>query len=200
MPKQRAGAPARQQKVSRKQADQAREQLAAGGLSHQERRKLRAVTGAWDTAASSRRGKVRHLTIVVAGTVVAMALVGVVGGLVPAVEASSGHGTAGTFIVGNQPCISRRAGCRWSGTFRSDDGVTMHHVAYDGTLPAGAGGGSRVPAIYPGGTSHVVYPPHSSRAWVTDVLVMLIVGGIVGFLLLIMPLGLGKRETRGAVV
>ncbi len=198
--KQRSGPASRQPKVSRRQADEARAQLAAGGLSHQQRRKLRAVTGAWDSAASQRRSQVRHLGIVLGGTLVAMALVAVFNGLVPAIEAANGHGTAGTFTAGSQPCISRRVGCRWSGTFRSADGVTLRHVAYDGTLPAGDGGGSSVPAVFPGGAVHVVYPRGSSRAWITDVLVMVLVGGIVGFLLWIMPLGLGKRETPGAVV
>jgi ferric-dicitrate binding protein FerR (iron transport regulator) len=188
-----------QRKVSRRQAAEARAELAAGGLSHQERRKLRAMAGARDAVARRRRGEFRHLIIVAAGTIAAMAVVAAAVGLVPAIEASSGHGTAGTFIVGNQPCINPRAGCLWPGIFRAPDGVTVQHVQYDGTLPAGTGGGSSVPAVYPAGGAHIVYPPRGSRAWATDLLWMVLVGAIVGFLLWISPLGLGGHD-RGALV
>jgi hypothetical protein len=127
-----------------------------------------------------------------------MAVVAALVGLVSAIEASSGQGAAGTFVLGNRPCISHRGGCAWSGTFRSRDGGTVRHVAYDGTLPADAAGGSSVPAIEPGG-SHIVYPPHGSHAWVSDLLLMVLIGSIVGSLLWILPVGLGERET-GAIV
>jgi hypothetical protein len=197
----RSDSSARRRKVSRRQADEAREQLAAGGLSHQERRKLRSVTGAWDAAARRRRREFRHLVIVAAGAMAAMAVVAAAVGLVSAIEAAGGQGAAGTFVVGNQPCLRYRGGCAWSGTFQSRDGNIVQHVAYDGTLPADAGGGSSVPAIQPGGSgSHVVYPPHGSHAWVSDLLLMALVGGIVGLLLWISPLGLGAHETGGAIV
>ena len=186
-------------KVSRKQAREAREQLAAGGLSHQERRRLRSMTGARDATASRRHREVRHLVIVAAGIIAAMAVVAGAVGLVSAIQAASGQGPAGTFVVGNKPCIRYRGGCAWSGTFRSRDGGTVQHVAYDGTLPAGAGGGSSIPAIEPGG-SHIAYPPHGSHAWVFDLMLMVLVGGIVGILLWISPLGLGKHEPGGAIV
>jgi hypothetical protein len=198
MTKRPAASAARQVKVSRKQADEARDQLAAGGLSHQERRKLRSIAAARDEAERRRRGKLRHGVIVAAGAIAAMAVVAAAGGLVTAIRASGGHGTPGTFVVG-KACFSSRIGCRWSGTFRSDDGRTVQHVRYDGTLPATAGLGSSVPAVEPAG-SHVVYPPHSSHAWITDVLLMLFAGGVVGFFLWISPLGLGARESRGAIV
>src|SRR5271169_383890 len=102
--KQHSDAPARQRKVSRRQADEAREQLAAGGLSHQERRRLRALTGAWDAAARRRHREFKHLIIIAAGTLAAMAVVAAGVGLVSAIESASGQGTAGTFVVGNQPC------------------------------------------------------------------------------------------------
>ena len=191
--------PARRRKVSRRQAEEAREQLAAGGLSHQERRTLRSVTGAWNSAARRRRGEFRHLIIVGAGTIAVMAVVGATLGFVPAIEASSGQGTPGTFIVGNQPCASRHA-CGWSGTFQSRDGDTVQHVTYDGTLPAGASRGSSFPAIAPSGFSHIVYPPHGSGAWVDDLVLMVLIGGIVGLLLWLFPLGFGGRETAGTVV
>jgi hypothetical protein len=36
--------------------------------------------------------------------------------------------------------------------------------------------------------------------WVSDLLLMVLVGGVVGFLLWISPLGLGEHETSGAIV
>jgi hypothetical protein len=178
-----------------------RQQVAAGGLSHQERRRLGSATGARGGAARKRRGDFRHVIIVAAGTIAAMAVVAFAVGLVSAIEASGGQGTAGTFVVGTQSCFRQRGGCEWSGTFLSRDGGTVQHVAYDGTLPAGAGLGSSVPAIDPAGSSHVVYPPHGSRAWIFDLLLTVLVGGIVGFMLWLSPLGVGgEREPGGAVV
>jgi hypothetical protein len=196
--KQHSHPPPRQQKVSRSQAHDAREQLAAGGLSHDERRKLKAVAGARDAAASRRRGEFKRIVIIAAGAIAAMAIVGAALGLVPAIAAASRQGTPGTFTVGSQPCMTR--GCYWSGTFQSQGGATVGHVTYDGTLPAGAGAGSGVPALYPAGGSHVVYPPHGSDAWITDLVLVVLVGAIVGFGLWISPVGLGRRETAGAVV
>jgi hypothetical protein len=190
--------PARQQKVSRSQAHDAQDKLAAGGLTHDERRKLRVVAGARDAAASRRRSELKRLVIIAAGAIAAMAVVAAALGLLPAIQAASRHGTAGTFIVGTQPCMTR--GCYWSGTFQAQDGTTVQHVTYDGTLPAGAGGGSSVPAIYPAAASHVVYPPHGSDAWITDLVLMVLVGGIVGFGLWVSPIGLDGRATAGAVV
>lgn len=181
MSKQHPGSPARQQKPGRSQAQQARRQLSAGGLSHQRR-----------------RGEFRHLIIVAAGTIAAMAIVAAGVGLVSAIEAAGGQGTAGTFIVG-QPCIHQKGGCAWTGTFQSPNGATVQHASYNGTLPAGAGVGSSVPAIEPAGSSGVVYPPHSSHAWVSDLLLIVLAGGVVGLLLWISPLGLGDREA-GAIV
>jgi ferric-dicitrate binding protein FerR (iron transport regulator) len=190
----------RTQKVSRRQAADARDQLAAGGLSHQERRKLRSVAGARDLAVHRRHGQARHLLIVGAGAIAAMAVVAGALGLVPAIEAAGGQGRAGTFIVGSQVCVNRRGGCGWSGTFKSPDGVTVQHVTYDGTLPAYAGDGSSIPAIEPAGASHIVYPPHGSRAWIDDLVLMVLVGGVIGLLLWISPLGLGDHKPAGAVL
>jgi hypothetical protein len=198
VPKQHPGARARRQKAGRKQADQARDQQAADGLSHQERRQLRSVARAREAAARQRRGGLRHLVIVAAGTIAAMAVVAAALGLASAIKAANEQGTAGTFVPGNQPCFTR-GGCAWSGTFQPRDGGIVQHVAYDGTLPAGAPPGMGYPAIRPAG-SHIVYPPHGSRAWVTDLLMMVLVGGAVGAMLWIIPLGSGERETSGVVV
>ena len=76
--KEHPDARARPPKVSRKQAEQAREKLAEGGLSHQERRKLRGVTAAREAAERRRRGGLRHFVIVAVGTIAVMAVVAAV--------------------------------------------------------------------------------------------------------------------------
>lgn len=187
MSKQHSHAPARQQKVSRGQAEEARGQLAAGGLTHQERRKLRAVTAARDAAARRHRGEFRHVVIIVAGIIAAMALVAFPVGLVSAIQASGGEGTPGTFIVRSEVCLNSRV-CPWPGIFRARDGQIVQHVEFAGTLPANAPPGTSVPAVDPAG-SHIVYPPHGSHEWVTDLLWMVLIGGIVGVLLWIFPIG-----------
>ena len=111
---QRSGMPASSAKVSRRQAQAARVELGAGGLSHQERRRLRSIIRAWDEDARRRRLERRHTVIVVVGAVMAMAVVGVSFGLAPAIAAAGGQGTSGTFVVGYQNC-SPRYGCTWVG-------------------------------------------------------------------------------------
>jgi hypothetical protein len=197
VPDQHSHPPSRPGKVSRKQANDAREQLAGGGLSHQERRKLRSEIGARDAVAGRRRGEFRHIVIVIAGVVAAMAVVAGAVGLVPAIEAATGHGEAGTFIVGNQKCLRRS--CPWSGAFRAADGNTVPHVTYSGDLPANAGPGTSLPAMRPDG-SDFVYARQGNHTWITDLFWMVLVGGVVGLFLWITPLGLGRRETAGAVV
>jgi hypothetical protein len=191
-----AAAPGRPTKVSRKQVSEARRQLAAGGLSHDERRRLHSVTQAWD-AGHSRHRAGRRFVIVAGGTLAVMAVVGAALGLIPAIQAASGRGTPGTFIVGAPACASTRGGCVWSGTFQQQDGSAIQHVSYGGTLPASAGPGSSIPAVQPDG-SHIVYPPHGSHQWISDLLIMLLAGCVVGFGLWASPLGLGRRDRVAA--
>jgi hypothetical protein len=192
MAKQHSGPHSRPAKASRRKASEAREQLAAGGLSHQERRRLRSVIRARDETARRRSLAFRHITIAVAGAVAAMAVIAASLGLISAIEAARGQGTIGTFVVGYSSC-SRRTGCLWVGTFRSADGNTVPDVAYQGALPLSASPGSSFPAVEPGGSSRV-YPPHSLR-WVTDLLATVLMGGVVGFVLWISPLGLRRRDS-----
>jgi hypothetical protein len=191
--KQHSGPPGRPARVSRRQADDAREQLAVGGLSHQERRKLRSVVRTRDEATDRRGLEFRHITIVVGGTLVAMAVVGALVGLVPAIEASHGQGTPGTFVAMFHSC-RRHTGCAMAGTFQPVHGGKVPDVIYAGALPADAGPGMGVPAIRPGGSEYV-YPPHGTLRWVFDLLLTLLLGAAVGFLLLASTLGLRGRKT-----
>ncbi len=196
--KQHSGPPVRQPKVSRRQADEARQELAAGGLSHQERRKLRSEIRIQDAAADRRSFEFRHIIVVVAGTLAAMAVVAVLVGLVSAIGAARGQGTAGTFVAESHSC-SHRTGCVLVGTFRSQHGITVPGVIYAGYLPADVGPGMTFPAIQPAGSDYV-YPPHGSTRWVSDLLITVLVGAAVGFLLLVIPIGLRRSHTSDAGV
>jgi uncharacterized membrane protein YcjF (UPF0283 family) len=197
--KQHPGPRAARVKASRRQAQQAREQLAAGGLSHEERRRLRSVIQVTDSAARRHRLEFRHLGIAVGGALVVMVIVAASTGLISAVEAASGSGVAGTFIVTGQTCAGRVI-CNWMGTFRYRDGTEVRNLAYGGVLSSTVTPGSQIPAREPAG-SHYVYPLHGSHKWISDVGLMLLCGLPVGALLLISPLGLGKRDVaRSGVV
>jgi hypothetical protein len=189
--KQHSGSPHRPTKVSRRQAAEAREQLAAGGLSHKERHKLVSAVRARDEAASRRGLETKHIIITVAGTLAAMAVVGAMVGLVPAIHAASGQGTRGTFIV--QPLLCLHKCTRTAGSFRYADGEIVPDLVYAGALPLDAHPGMTLPAIRPGG-SEFVYPPHGSLSWISDLAIMVVVGCAVGFLLLASTLGLRRRS------
>jgi hypothetical protein len=189
---QRSRTPASSAKVSRRQAQAARAELAAGGLSHQERRRLRSITRVRDEATRRRGRERRHAVIVVVGAVAAMAVVAISFGLVPAIAAAGGQGTSGTFIVAYQNC-SARYGCTWVGTFQARNGVQVPNVAYEGSLPAGTGQGQRIAARYPGDSSQV-FALHGSHTWVMDLVLVLGVGAAVAFALWISPLGTRRRS------
>jgi hypothetical protein len=122
-----------------------------------------------------------------------MAVVGALVGLVPAIEASGGHGTPGTFVATFHSC-RRNTGCAMAGNFQSADGGKVPDVVYAGALPADAGPGMSFPAIRPAGSEYV-YPPHGTNRWVFDLLLTLLLGAAVGFLLLASTLGLRGRKT-----
>jgi hypothetical protein len=186
---------ARSPRVSRREAEQARVELAAGGLSHQERRKLRAVLRSRASAARKRRGRLRHLAIVVAGVIVAMAIAAASFGLVSAVDAARGGGVTGSFEVSHQVC-SAKTGCQWVGTFRGGNGDVITGRAYGGLLPDGDGPGSTIEVRYAGGLD--VYALRGSHTWVFDLLITLVIGAAAGAALWISPLGEGGRNPEGA--
>lgn len=181
--------------VSRHQAHVARAELAAGGLTQQDRRRLRAITEAWERT-SARRGLERgHLILVVAGAIAATLIVAVAFALGPAIDAARGDGTSGTFTVSSSVCTVK-LGCRWVGTFDSRGGQPIQ-VDYQGSLPGDAGPGTSVAAIHPAGSSDV-FAPHGSRAWIEDLLLAVVIGAVVGLALWISPISLSRRN-RGEV-
>jgi hypothetical protein len=191
----RSAVPAWSAHVSRRLARQARAQLAAGGLSHQQERRLRAVLRERATAEKRRRRRFKRLAIVLIGAIVAMAITGLSFGLVPAIDAALGEGTTGNFVVSQQVCSSK-AGCQWVGTFQADHGATVDGLAYGGSLPAGDGPGSTIPVRYPRGSDQV-YAVHASHTWVFDLFITLAIGMAVAAALWISPLGTGPRNLAG---
>jgi hypothetical protein len=181
--------------VSRRQANVARAELAAGGLSQQDRRRLRAIAGAWDRTAAARKLERGHLILVAGGAIVAMAIVAFAFGLWPAIDAASGGGTTGTFVLSTSVCTPK-LGCRWVGNFESA-GSQPIQVDYQGALPAGAGPGTSVPAVHPGGSSYV-FAPHGSHAWIPDLLLVLVIGAVVALVLWISPISLSRTGRSGA--
>ena len=181
--------------VSRRQAEQARAQLAAGDLSHQQQRRLRAVLRARADAARRRRLRLRRLSIALTGAIVAMAITALSFGLIPAVDAARGTGMTGTFTVSHQVC-SAKTGCQWVGTFQARGWAPFSGLAYGGTLPPGDGSGSVIPARYPGGSDQV-YALHGSHTWVFDLLITLVISAAVGAAFWISPLGAGARNPEG---
>lgn len=186
--------PARPFQVRRRQARQARTELASGGLTHQQRRRLRAVLRSRAATARKRRDRVRHLAIVAVGAVVAMAIAAASFGLIPAIEAAQGGGVTGSFVVSDRVC-SAKTGCQWVGTFSGPHGEVIAGLAYGGVLPAGDGPGSAIAVRYPGGSAQV-YALRGSHTWVFDLLITLVVGAAVGAGLWISPLGDGRRNSE----
>src|SRR5580693_1409041 len=118
-----SGPAARRDKASRRAARPARKELAAGALSHQDQRRLRAIARTRELASRRRHLEFRHLAITVLSGLVATA----------AIEAARGQGVTGTFVVGSFSC-HRRGVCAWVGTFEAR-GEMVPDVAYEGILP-----------------------------------------------------------------
>ena len=173
----RSGPAARRNKVSRRDARLAREELAARGLSHRDQRRLRAITRARELATHRRHLEFRHLAITVLSGVIATAAIGAALGFVPAIEAARGQGVTGTFVVGSSFC-HRRGVCAWAGTFEAR-GEVVPDVVYEGILPVSTGPGSRIPARYPG--AGLAYALHGSHTWAWDLVPMLLIGSVVAF-------------------
>jgi hypothetical protein len=174
----RSGSAAPRDKVSRRDARLAREELAAGGLSHHDQRRLRTITRTWERASQRRHLEFRHIAITVLSWIAAMAAAGAALGFIPAMEAANGDGTAGTFVVASYSCY-RRAGCEWVGTFEAR-GQVVPDVDYQGILPTSTSPGSRIPVRYPG--QGQVYALHGSHTWALDLIPMVLVSSTVAFI------------------
>jgi len=155
---------------------------------------MQSITGTRKVPSRRRRPEFRHLVIAVLCGVAVMVVTGAALGLVPAIEAAGSNGTIGTFVVSSQPCLVRRGGCAYTGTFEAPGGHVVSHVAYVGGLPPGAGGGSHIPARYTG--YQQAYPLRGSRSWAVDLVFMLLIGSVAGFFVWLLPVGLGQRRAK----
>jgi multisubunit Na+/H+ antiporter MnhB subunit len=183
-------AAAKRKKVSRQEARLAAEKLATGGLSHHDQRALRTITRSRELETSRRRQELAHLAIALVIGLAAMAVTGAALGLGPAIRAARGSGTVGTFVVSGQNC-ARRSGCVWVGTFEVHADVRPN-VAYEGVLSADTQPGTRIAARYTG--YQQVYAARGSHTWIVDVILMVLIGGVVGFFVYLAPVGLRQRR------
>jgi hypothetical protein len=182
-------AAARRDKARRRAARLAHAEPDAGGLPNHDERRAQGITSTQKQTLGRRRPEFRHVLITVVTAVAVMVVAGGALGLVPAIKAADGNGTIGTFTVGSQPCIPHRGGCAYTGTFQAPGGAMVSHVAYEGSLPAGV---SSIAARYTG--YQQAYPLHGSRGWAVDLVFMLLIGSVVGFLVWLLPVGLGQRS------
>jgi hypothetical protein len=190
----RSGPAARRNKVTRRDARRARDELAGEALSHRDQRRLRTIIRTWELASRRRHQEFRHLAIVVMSGIAAMAVIGAALGLGPAIEAAAGNGAIGTFVVDYSSC-SARVGCVWVGTFDAHDDV-VPGVVYEGSMPTNTAPGTRIPARYPG--DRRAYAPHGSHTWAWDLVPMLFIGSTVAFVVWLSPLGIRQRRTTSA--
>jgi hypothetical protein len=181
----------RRSKARRRNARQARTGPDAGTVPNHDQRRAQSVTGARKLPSRRSRPEFRHGLIAVLSSVAVMVLAGAGLGFVPAIEAATGNGIIGSFVVSSQPCLHVRGGCQYTGVFEARSGDTVHNVAYEGSLPPGAGQGARIPARYTG--YQQAYPPDGSRSWVLDLVFMLVIGVVVGLFVWLTPVGLGRR-------
>jgi hypothetical protein len=193
--KRRSAAPAGSAHVSRRQAQQAHAQLTAGGLSHEERRKLHAVLQSREESSRRVRRHLKRLVIVLTGAIGVMVIVALAFGLVGSIDAALGGGATGSFTVQNEVC-GRRTGCEWLGTFQPRTGGSITGLAYGGTMPYRDGPGSVIAARHPAG--QYVYALHGTHTWIFDLLITLLIGAAVGFLIWVSPLGTGGSNPEGA--
>jgi hypothetical protein len=183
---------ARRRNASRRAAEQARAEPTAGSLSHRDQRRVRAIARARELASRRRHREFRHVVIVVLSGIAAAAVVGAALGFGPAVEAASGNGTVGTFVVSGYQC-PRRGACKWVGTFEARSDV-VGNAAYEGNLAMDTQPGTHIPARYPGFGQ--AYSLHGSRTWASDLILMIFIGAVAGFLVWLSPLGLRERGAR----
>jgi hypothetical protein len=95
--------------------------------------------------------------------------------LAPAVRAGLHEGTRGYWVVTGKTCT--RKACVWSGKFVLPSGhVKVASVSYDGPIPVGIHAGTRISALYPGGS--LAFPIGGSDLWIS--LLVAIVVSLLG--------------------
>jgi hypothetical protein len=114
----------------------------------------------------------RRLPIkLIVGAVSAFLLVSTALDLGPAVRAGLHDGTRGLWVATSKTC--RGSACIWAGKFVTPGGhVVLASTRYAGPIPGGVRAGTRVPALFTGG-SGVVFPTTGSDLWIEMVVALL---------------------------
>ena len=108
----------------------------------------------------------------IVGVVAAFLLVSTGLDVLPAVRAGLHDGTRGMWVATTRTCHG--SACAWTGQFVTPAGhVVVASVHYAGAIPAGTRAGTRVPALYTGG-SNLVYPVAGSDLWIELVITLLV--------------------------
>jgi hypothetical protein len=94
--------------------------------------------------------------------------------IVPAMRAGLHDGTRGEWVATTKACHG--SACLWRGEFIASGGrVLIVGAQYAGQLPRSIGAGTRVPALFTGGSS-LVYPVTGSDLWIELLVAMLLSG------------------------
>lgn len=135
--------------------------------------RYRGLVGLGNVGGAQRRNSLTLIRIVVA-VLAAILLFGSVTHIAPAVRAGLHEGTRGYWVVTGRTC-SRKL-CVWTGKFVLPNGhVQVARVQYDGPMPTAIHAGTRIPALYPGGS--LAFPASGSDLWIS-----LLVGIVVALL------------------
>jgi hypothetical protein len=120
-------------------------------------------------AGSPRRGRLPLKLIV--GVVSAVLLVATAIHILPAVRAGLHDGTRGNWVATTKTCHG--SACVWNGEFVAPGGhVLVTSAQYAGPIPKGIQAGTRVPALFTGG-SGLVFPVTGSDLWIELVIALL---------------------------
>ncbi|GAA4201791.1 hypothetical protein [Microbispora amethystogenes] len=124
-----------------------------------------------DDAGSSAAGRRRATLILVLFGLFIMGMSA--RGITSAYQAAHGGGVAGTLTLASRTC--GKAGCRYTGSFVSDDGRTRVTTVETDDLESDPRIGDRVKARYAGGRA---YAPEDSHAW-QDAAVFVLAGAAI---------------------
>jgi hypothetical protein len=124
-----------------------------------------------DPGQDQRPGRRLPLKLIV-GVVSAILLVSTALHIVPAMRAGLHDGIRGMWVATTQTC--HRSACLWTGKFVLPGGhVQVTSAQYAGQLPRAVQAGTRVPALYTGG-SGLVFPAAGSSLWIELLIAMLV--------------------------
>jgi len=121
--------------------------------------------GSADARVAIPQGRSRLPARLIVGVLSALLLFVTATHLGPAIRAGRREGTHGYWVATAKHCV--QSACSWNGHFVSQNGhVLLSSAQYAGRLPANIHAGTRIAALFPGG-SGLVYPPSGSDGWIS---------------------------------